>query len=239
MRKKLSKLTTILGVPLFREMLLRHHVAAGIEHCPVLNLLDCVTVVDIGANKGQFALVARHFFPAARIISFEPLARPAAIFRALFAGDHAVKLFDVAVGPESGETTIHVSAREDSSSLLPITAMQNSIFPGTAEAATAQISVGPLHKFIGDADISAPALLKLDVQGFEIGALKGCEKLLHTFEFVYVECSFIELYEGQALANEVIDWLHRREFRISGVYNMSYDADGRAIQADFLFRRKP
>ena len=79
------------------------------------------------------------------------------------------------------------------------------------------------------------ALLKIDVQGFEMEVLKGCNSMLDYFSWVYVECSFIELYEGQALANEVIDYLHTHGFKLAGIYNMSYDRSGIAIQADFLF----
>ena len=84
----------------------------------------------------------------------------------------------------------------------------------------------------------SPALLKLDVQGFEMDALRGCESLLHKFDLIYCECSFIELYTGQKLASDVIAWLAERDFPIKGIYNMSYDSDGVAIQADFLFQRE-
>lgn len=79
-------------------------------------------------------------------------------------------------------------------------------------------------------------MLKLDVQGFELEALRGCESLLHCFPFVYAECSFMELYEGQALAHEVIAWLRERGFVLKGVYHMGYDGRGQAVQGDFLFR---
>lgn len=80
-----------------------------------------------------------------------------------------------------------------------------------------------------------PAFLKLDVQGFELEALRGCEDLLGHFSNVYAECSFVELYSGQALAHEIISWLRERGFSLSGVYNMGYDRNGRAVQGDFLF----
>jgi hypothetical protein len=51
------------------------------------------------------------------------------------------------------------------------------------------------------------------------------------------ECSFVALYAGQALADEVIAWLRERGLRLIGVYNMANDRDGRAVQADFLFGR--
>ena len=201
------------------------------------NLGPLRTVVDVGANRGQFALAARHVFPQAQIVSFEPLTGPAALWRAVFAGDGRARLIDAAIGPEPGEAEIHVSARDDSSSLLPITARQNALFPGTAEAGTATIRVVRLADALPAADIEAPALLKLDVQGFELQALAGCEALLDRFAWVYVECSFVELYAGQAFADEVIAWLRERSFSLRGVFNMTYDAKGRALQADFLFGR--
>ncbi|MFZ2628318.1 MAG: FkbM family methyltransferase [Rugosibacter sp.] len=233
---KLIKLAAILRVSAWRNALRRHRVAAGAEHMSALRqLAGCRMVVDIGANRGQFALVARQCFPAARIVSFEPLPGPAAIFRRVFAQDDAVMLHEAAVGPSPGEAVIHLSARDDSSSLLPITARQNALFPGTAEAGTATIRVARLADHVSAEIIAPPALLKLDVQGFELQALAGCEDVLARFAWVYVECSFVELYAEQAFADAVIAWLRERGFVLQGVYNMAYDGEGRAVQADFLF----
>lgn len=233
---KAGKFAGVLAVPAWRRALQRHRVAAGVEHLSVLRKLVIVrTVVDGGANRGQFSLVARHCFPEARIVAFEPLAEPAAVFRRVFVGDARTTLVEAALGPEAREAVIHRSACDDSSSLLPITASQNALFPGTAEAGTETIRVARLAEHIVATSIETPALLKLDVQGFELQALAGCEDLLDCFAWVYVECSFIELYTGQALADEVIDWLHERCFRLKGIYHMSYDRKGRSIQGDFLF----
>ncbi len=217
--------------------LFQYHVAAGAEHERVLKLITNIqTVVDIGANRGQFALVARHCFPKASIISFEPLEEPASIYNKVFSKDSRTRLIEKAIGPESGEATIHLSERDDSSSLLPITKQQNLLFPGTKEAGTQTIRVTRLADELTKEQLATPALLKLDVQGFELASLSGCEELLNHFDWVYVECSFVELYEGQSMADEVIAWLRQRGILLCGVYNMSYDKKGRAIQADFLFR---
>jgi len=69
----------------------------------------------------------------------------------------------------------------------------------------------------------------------ELAALKGCEDLPDCFDYVYAECSFMELYEGQAMADEVIAYLRTHGFQLQGIYNMSCDRQGRAIQSDFLF----
>ena len=52
-----------------------HGVVAGVEHTQVLYRLSCRTVIDIGANRGQFALVTRRCFPEAQIC-FGTRARP-------------------------------------------------------------------------------------------------------------------------------------------------------------------
>lgn len=238
--EKATKLAAVLWTARYRSALRRERVAAGVEHAAVLRQLDgCKTVVDIGANRGQFALAARHCCPAAQIHSFEPLSGPAKTFRRVFVGDARVRLYESAIGAAAGSAVIHVSARDDSSSLLPIGEAQDRLFPGTVEVGQQSVRVARLADYVGNVDINAPALLKLDVQGFELSALQGCEDLLDRFAWIYVECSFLELYQGQALADEVIAWLRERGFVLTGVYNMTYDRDGRAVQADFLFRQAP
>jgi hypothetical protein len=129
---------------------------------------------------------------------------------------------------------MHVAGEDDSSSLLPITSLQTSL-SGTSEVATQTIQVERLASRVSAQDLGSSALLKIDVQGYELPALEGCDPLLPLFSHAYVECSFVELYEGQALAAEVIEFLRQRGFNLSGVYNVQYDSRGRAIQADMLF----
>ena len=71
-------------------------------------------------------------------------------------------------------------------------------------------------------------MLKLEV-------LRGCEEMLKRFSYVYAECSFMELYTGQGFADDIIAWLRRRGWCLSGVYNITYDCNGKSIQAIFLF----
>jgi FkbM family methyltransferase len=232
---KIKKLIYCLLVKVYRKAL-RFSVGGAIEHEKLLKSLNIETIVDIGANKGQFALVSRYCFPGAKIVSFEPLSAPAKIFNQVFKDDRDTVLHNVAIGPKEEETIIHISQSDDSSSLLPISDLQEEVFPGTSEASTATVTVAPLGIFLSKADIKSPALLKLDVQGFELEALMGCESLLASFDSIYCECSFVELYSGQKMAPDIIAWLHKRGFILKGAYNMSYDAKGQAVQADFMFK---
>jgi FkbM family methyltransferase len=233
----LGKLLRILWVPQYRRAFLRTRVAASIEHDRVLAGLGLQTVVDIGANRGQFALCIRRLYPAAQIYAFEPLDKPARIWLETFAGDARATLFNKAVAAESGAATMHVSRWDVSSSLLPIAPLQRDNFPLSQEISQQIVSKVLLADCVDPAAIKAPALLKLDVQGSELSALQGCADLLDRFQFVYVEASFVELYIGQALATEIVAFLLQRDFKLLCVANLSSGTSQRPIQADFLFSR--
>jgi FkbM family methyltransferase len=232
---RIHKLMAVLFRPRLLSALMRTGVLAGSEHRSILDR-PWKTIVDIGANRGQFTLAALEWSQA-RVVAFEPLQGPAKMFRRAVGIEPRVLLHVSAIGPDAESRLMHVSGRDDSSSLLGIGAEQSRLFPGTEEVAQEIVRVLPLEAFIDDSDIESPALLKLDVQGFEYEALLGCLSRLHAFQSVYCECSFIELYAGQKLAPDVISLLEDHGFHVSGMHNPTYDDSHRCIQADFLFER--
>lgn len=232
--RKGKKAFKLLGNPIWRRGL-RYGVGAAIEHRDFLKKLNCNFIVDAGANCGQFALAARVLCHSAIIHSFEPLPKPAEKFKLVHGDDPNVKLHQVALGVVNEKRTMHISQSDDSSSLLPISDLQETLFPVTSEAEETTVTVVSLDTLLVAEEIIGSALLKIDVQGYELEVLRGCETLLDNFTHIYVECSFVELYEGQALAHEVIDYLQARGFLLNGIYNMAYDNSGHSIQADFHF----
>ncbi|MEI8298019.1 MAG: FkbM family methyltransferase [Pseudomonadota bacterium] len=224
----------------YRRALL-HGVAAALEHTAVLRALSTRRlglVIDIGANVGQFTLAVRHCLPDAMVLAFEPLPLAARRFRQVHGADPQVELVEAAVGPVHATCSMHVSKSADSSSLLPIGRRQRHHFPGTEASHQEQVRVLPLEAAVSAERLGQGTLLKIDVQGFELSALQGCESLLGWVDVIYVECSFLEFYDGQALADEVIAWLHQRGFGLSGIGPLSTSTDGVAVQADLLFERK-
>jgi hypothetical protein len=67
--------------------------------------------------------------------------------------------------------------------------------------------------------------------------LRGCGELLDRFDYVCAEGSFIELYKGQVLADELTGWLREHGFELVRSYGAVSDENGRAIQTDMLFKR--
>lgn len=235
---RLRKLTALAADPFFLRAFLAGRVAPAIEHRSVLERLPFDFVVDVGANRGQFSLLCRRLNPLAGMVAFEPLAGPASIYRAVFAGDTRTRLNHCALGPQRGEIAMHVSGQDDASSLLAMSQLQIDNFPGTGAVAREMVKIGPLTDFISQAEMGARNLLKLDVQGFELEVLKSAEPLLPAFSWIYAECSYAALYEGQALAEEIVAYLTCRGFRLAGRFNPSYArTDGILLQADLLFEK--
>ena len=235
--RKISKFVRGIATARTRRALL-YRVAPSYEHEALLAGLGRLqTIVDVGGNDGQFALLSRLVQPQARVISFEPIPSACDTFTAVFSNDDMVTLHETALGEAAGTAEIHITARADSSSLLK-PGRQSEIFPGTHAVGTQTISVARLDEVLTADAIKGPALLKIDVQGFEGSVLKGGSGLLSQFDWIYCELSFIELYTGQPLAHELIAWLAELGFRLEGVETDPLMLlDGRAVQADFLFAK--
>jgi FkbM family methyltransferase len=231
-----QKLTRVLREPVYRRAL-RYGVAASTEHEAIPFRRDFATVLDVGANRGQFALFAARRFPDASLICFEPLARPRSVLRRVTAPQPQCRVFDVALSDHSGRATFHVSRADDSSSLLPIGRRQRESFRGTGEQTTTDVDVRRLDEMLHGEDLARPALLKIDVQGGELGVLRGAHEVLGSVDAILVEASFVELYEGQPLVDEVWHFLHAAGFSCRGIWSATYGVRGECLQADFLFSR--
>ena len=233
--RKLLKLRRLIGHPIYMRGL-RNGSAAAIEHDNVVRNTEIGTLLDVGANVGQFSLLARRHWPQAQILALEPLKGPGAQYRRVFDGDARVRLFPFAAGSEAAKADIHVAGQADSSSLLPISELQTELHPATKEVGLESIEVRRIDDEISAASIEGPLFIKIDVQGYELEALRGMPNLLKTAAAVYIEVSFLPLYTGQPLASEIIDFMHGSGFEIVGVDNLTTSPTGGSVQADMLFK---
>lgn len=183
-------------------------------------------MVDIGAHTGQFSLLARARYPEASIHAVEPLPEAAAKFREVFEADPRVHLYEAAIAPEPGEATLYRGEAWDDSSLRP----------GTTSLREIPVRAGPLEEFVAADEIRPPALLKLDVQGYEREALVGCRSLLDRFDDVVVELMLVEDRAGQALASDVIALLRDEGFQLAGLDAFGR-RNGRIHRFDGIFSR--
>lgn len=234
--RKLVKLSSIICHRRLVRALVLRRVAAATEHLAAVRFAAPNTLIDVGANKGQFSLLVRTVRPAAEIIAFEPLPRAADTFSQMFAGDEKVSVQRVALAGIDGLAEFHIADRADSSSLLKPGVGQERAY-GVRRARTVDIPVARLDNCIDVQSLEHPILLKVDVQGGEVGVFEGCD-WLGEVDFIYVELSFVELYVGQPLFEEVNDYLAGRGFRILGVFNQVHTDEFGPTQVDVLFGRQ-
>lgn len=218
-------------VPTYWKGLVRA-VVPTTDHGAAFDGLEFASIVDVGGNVGQFSLFASHRWPKAVIHAFEPIPDQADRFAAVHG--NRVTLHRCALGEQATTLPIHIASRKDSSSLLPLGKRQKAMF-AMDEVGTIDVPVKRLDSVLSSEDLPKPALLKIDVQGFEYEVLRGGGELLRHFSHIYVEASFVELYEGQKLFGEIEKILKAKGFKLAAEFNVSRDTDGEKVQSDLLY----
>jgi FkbM family methyltransferase len=202
-----------------------------------LKALPVRTVLDIGANTGEFAAEIRDLLPEAFIYSFEPLADAHAALVSQMRGDERFRAFNFALGAEDSRALIHRSNFSPSSSLLPMLELHTAAWPHTAEATTEEIEVRRLDSL--GIETEPELLIKIDVQGFEDKVIEGGRVTIGRAAYVITEVSFARLYDGQPLFDDIYQLLRGMGFDYRGsLWQLPDPRDGRPLQADAVFIRR-
>jgi FkbM family methyltransferase len=198
------------------------------------------TIIDVGANDGGYGQLLRRGGYAGSIVSFEPLEQEHARLVAHANSDD--KWFvapRMALGAENREIEIHVAGNSASSSILPMNQLHESANPASRYVGVQRAPMRRLeevsHRVIDD---SLNLLLKIDTQGYEMSVLEGAQKLLPRVCGVQLELSVTQLYDGQVLYLEMLEWLQALGFNLWSVIPGFVDrSSGRMLQFDgVLFR---
>jgi len=196
------------------------------------------TVIDVGANVGQYGTLLRATGYEERIVSFEPLHGPFEELRRRAAADGRWEAHRVALGSQSTTATMHVAAASSASSLLGPAGGHGQ--PAYVRAiGTEDVQVARLDDVARPLVASGGAtFLKLDVQGFELEVLRGASMLLDEVAGVEAELALSAIYEGQPLYREVIDVIEGAGLRpVSFEPAYADQATGRVLQVDGIFIR--
>lgn len=209
-----------------------YRIAKAIKnHCNEFN-----TIIDVGANQGQFALAAKAIYPQAKLFSFEPLEEMCEKFRENTKHLNRIELYNVALGTETGVIDFYRNNHTHASSALPISKEQVAAIPDTALTTKIRVKVQRLDEVIPLSSLKGPVLLKLDVQGFEKNVLEGGSDLIQQIDFLVFEASFIPMYEGEPLFDEMNHYLKGIGFQLVAPVGFLEGKEGDIIQMDFLYK---
>jgi FkbM family methyltransferase len=201
----------------------------------LLNQASVDTVLDIGANAGQYGQILRLQGYERRIVSFEP--NPMAYDRlvACSQADPAWEARCLGLSGSGGERWLHVSENLQSSSILPMLGRHEKAAPLSVYFADERIETVTLASAVGEyGGPDASVFLKLDTQGTELEILQSGGDLEGVVG-VQVETSLTSLYEGQALIEEILTHLRNKGLTPVAVSpGLADPTSGDLLQVDLL-----
>ncbi len=196
------------------------------------------SVIDVGANVGQFSKEIAALLPSASICAFEPLHDCYLELSAAMSGRKEFEAFEVALGDMDETATIHRSSYSPSSSLLPMADLHKELFPHTRGSSPETIRVKRMDDVLRGRNLKKEILIKVDVQGYEDKVIAGGLETFGVARAVIIEASFVPLYDGQLLFDGIYERLKGLGFSYRGAYQQKRsNADGRVLFEDSVFLR--
>lgn len=213
-------------------------------HWATLNLIDqpwlrnmgIDTVLDVGANTGQFASACRVVFPDATLYSFEPIPECYQALNLKMGRDSRFTAFNAAIGSENGQATLHRMSFSESSSLMEPAPLLKSAFPWAESTSEIIVDLRTLDSYLPELELGAKILLKIDVQGYEESVLLGAPKVLSHASVVIAEVSFVPLYGDKATFGTIYGLMTEMGFEFSGLMDqLLHPETAQILEGDALF----
>ena len=190
-----------------------------------------LTVIDVGANVGDWSQMVASVFPATRILMIDgdPDNEPAlreTVRKIGARSDYLVTL----LGPARKDAVSFHRLGTGSSVLPELTSFSKNVITLTMETLD---TVTDRH------GLQTGALLKLDVQGFELEVLRGGKRALGLSEVVIIEVALIPYNEGAPLFAEVVAFMNEAGFvAFDFCGQLRRESDSALFQTDVAFVRR-
>ena len=218
-----------------------------LERSPMRQLMlalqhfSITTVLDVGANTGQFAQELLKTGYAGDIWSVEPLPDVHKVLCANAEPYLTWRVMDpVALGSEEGDIEITVAGNSFSSSALEMLDRHIAAAPDSAPVRKVVVKQVTIDRLFSDVLNAADlTLLKIDTQGYEHAILQGAAEALRKVELVLLELSLQPLYRGQVLWLDLIAYMRQQGFEIWSIQPEFCDpTTGQMLQVNGLFSRQ-
>lgn len=195
------------------------------------------TIIDVGANVGQFTVAANNLLSPEYIHAFEPVPDCFRELRINTASYANVSIYSIGLGAEEGSLSIAVNIPRAVSFFLPLGRHHKVIVPGARALKTIAVKVSTMDHVFEKLDLVPPVLLKIDTQGFEHQVISGAWYTLKRVNYAILETSFRPMYEGELLFEALMETMRLRGFQFLRPVAVFRNPDTMEIvQMDALFK---
>ena len=198
-----------------------------------------MVVIDGGANKGVYINRYLHEYPDAIIHAFEPQISCYEYLVGAFGDNDRVVLNNVALGEKSGENeVIYCNYGEQTSSLLEWDTPQAELYTDNVQMKMIDkypVKVVTISEYCMVNWIKEIELIKLDLQGYEMRALKGAGDMLFFTRYILLELTYIPKYVGQSTPQEIEELLFKYGFEFVKYVNPRMNKDVVLLWQDGLY----
>jgi FkbM family methyltransferase len=201
---------------------------------------ECRTIVDLGANEGQFLFSALAYYSSPRCLVVEMLPDLAARLRGdpRLADRRRFVVVQAAVGEREQEQRVLRSVHSEASSLLPLRPEAAGLYGiDLTQFEAGNVRVRTLDALCAEHGFGEVDLLKIDVQGYEEQVLRGGPVTLAHTRRLIIEVEYVPVYEGQTLVDGIRAAVESAGFDYVCNVTEYRSAEGTLLHADALFRR--
>ena len=183
---------------------------------------DRTVIIDGGANHGRVAVELAERFRGAIVHGFEPIAEVAQKAQDRL-GDRPGRIHAMALSDRSGTIPFNVNAGlATSSALVPGSYNRQHHADNVRAVEQREVPAVSLDDWVADSGLDSIDLLKLDLQGYELNALRGAERLLaeRRIRCILTEVTFVPLYENAPLFGDLDRHLRERGYDLLNLYEL-------------------
>ncbi|MFI5152555.1 MAG: FkbM family methyltransferase [Chitinophagales bacterium] len=197
------------------------------------------TIIDIGANEGQFSDKIRILFPEAKIFAFEPLPAIYENLKLNFSNDQKFIAFNLGLGDKPESLEFWENEYSPSSSFLSLADSHRDNFQEAIQVQQVRVQVKTLDQVFAEETVDLPLLIKIDVQGFEDKVIRGGIETIKKASLIICELSFVELYKGQPKFRDLFREFDELGFDFSGnIEQLRASGNNAILQADGIFVKR-
>lgn len=205
----------------------------------ILGRDGALVIVDAGAQHGHTTEEYLDAFPHCRVIALEPeRVNHAAAETRLAPWAGRVELIRSGLSDSNGVADLHLTSHDGAHSLLEVGDMRHYDEPVTILPAE-RIETVTLDRLCADRQIDVLDILKMDIQGGELMALRGAEGMLArgAIRLIALEVLFQPLYRRQPTFWDLQRHLQRFGYEFQGLYDAKHHEANPAVLrwADAIF----